>query len=406
MKVKVNGMDWTALVDSGCSSSAVSGIICRPEVWKSTAILTVGRKCLLSHDVGSITLIVTNRNPLKMNVLVVNSKPLGFNLFLGMDVIKKLGSVHIDEGSKAHFAEAAHTLGATIELEQPDFCTEFNQRTKSWIVSWKWSGDQPPEKLYNRVPECTIPARACAEYDKELQNWIDNGWLVPYPEDKLGHPKGLIPLIAVIQQNKQKVRPVLDYRELNDHVDPFMARADICTKKLREWLQAGLNLSVLDLCKAYLQVYMHQSLWSYQTVLFKGRKYCLTCMGFGLNVVLSIVQTIVDAILTKDKCIQQATSAYIDDVYVDESIEAAACVKEHLYSFGLFSKELERLQDGMRVLGLQVWGEDNSLYWRRGNKIPDMPCVVMRQNIFSLCDKLVGHLPVGGWLHVAVAFIK
>ena len=37
---------------------------------------------------------------------------------------------------------------------------------------------------------------------------------------------------------------------------------------------------------------------------------------------------------------------------------------------------------------------------------PDMPRVVMRQNVFSLCGKLVGHLPVGGWLCVAVAFIK
>ena len=44
----------------------------------------------------------------------------------GVDVIKKLGGVHIDEGSKAHFAEAAHNLGATIELEQPDFCAEFD----------------------------------------------------------------------------------------------------------------------------------------------------------------------------------------------------------------------------------------------------------------------------------------
>ena len=129
-------------------------------------------------------------------------------------------------------------------------------------------------------------------------------------------------------------------------------------------------------------------------------------MGFGLNVTPSIMQTIVDAILTKDKRIQWATSAYIDDVYVDENIVPVARVKEHLYSFGLFSKEPERLQDGARVLGLQVWGEDNSLYWRRGNKIPDMPRVVMRWNIFSLCGKLVGHLPMGGWLHVAVAFIK
>ena len=121
MKVKVNGMDRIALVDSGCSSSVVSGMLCRPEVWKSTAILTASRKCFLSHGVSSVILTVTNRNPLKTNVLVVNSKPLGFNLLLGMDVIKKLGGVHIDEGGKAHFAEAAHTLGATIELEQSDF---------------------------------------------------------------------------------------------------------------------------------------------------------------------------------------------------------------------------------------------------------------------------------------------
>ena len=92
-----------------------------------------------------------------------------------------------------------------------------------------------PEKLYNRVPEYTIPARAHAEYEKELQNWIDNGWLAPYLEDKLGPTNGLISLMAVIQQSKQKVRPVLDYQELNDHVDPFTAHADICTEKLREW---------------------------------------------------------------------------------------------------------------------------------------------------------------------------
>ena len=159
MKVKINGMDRIALVDSGCSSSVVSGMLCRPEVWISTAILTVGRKCLLSHGVGSIILTVTKRYPLKMNVQVVNSKLLVFDLFLGMDVIKKLGSVHIDERGEVHFAEVAHILGATIELEQPDFRTEFDQHTKSWTVSWKWSGDQPPEKLYNRVLEYTIPAR-------------------------------------------------------------------------------------------------------------------------------------------------------------------------------------------------------------------------------------------------------
>ena len=74
-------------------------------------------------------------------------------------------------------------------------------------------------------------------------------------------------------------------------------------------------------------------------------------MGFGLKVAPSIMQTIADAILTKDKHIQQAISTYIDDVYGDKSIVPTARVKEHLYCFGLLSKEPERLQDGVRVLG-------------------------------------------------------
>ena len=35
-----------------------------------------------------------------------------------------------------------------------------------------------------------------------------------------------------------------------------------------------------------------------------------------------------------------------------------------------------------------------------------MPRVVTRRNIFSLYSKLVGHLPVGGWLRVAMVFIR
>ena len=84
-------------------------------------------------------------------------------------------------------------------------------------------------------------------------------------------------------------------------------------------------------------------------------------MGFGLNVAPSKIHTIVD-ILTKDKRIQWAISAYIDDVYVDEGIVPAPRVKERLSSLSPLSKEPERLQDDARVLELQVWGGDNSLY--------------------------------------------
>lgn len=37
--------------------------------------------------------------------------------------------------------------------------------------------------------------------------WLGNGWLKLYPEKELGPPKELIPLMAVVQDNKSKVHP-------------------------------------------------------------------------------------------------------------------------------------------------------------------------------------------------------
>ena len=43
---------------------------------------------------------------------------------------------------------------------------------------------------------------------------------------------------------------------------------------------------------------------------------------------------------------------------------------------------------------------------RQGSVVPEVPSVVMRQTVFSLCRQLVGHLPVYGWLHVACGKLK
>ena len=406
MRVCINGEERVALVDCGCSKSIVTRQICQFYRKQETPILTADGKSFVSCGMGSITLQIANKDPMQLEVLVVDNELLGFDLFLGMDIIKALGGVCIDDQGKANLVEVASALSTTMELEEPDFHAKFDRSSNSWTVSWKWAGDQPPARLCNTIPEYNVPASARAEYDEELRNWIANEWLVPYPEEELGPPKGLIPLMAVIQHNKQKVRPVLDYRELNAHVDAFTAHADICAQKLREWRREGDEVSVLDLRKAYLQIRVHRSLWPYQTVLIRGRRYCLTRMGFGLNVAPSIMRTIVDAVLSRDDRTRQATSAYIDDVYVNENKVPATEIKRHLSNFGLDSKDPERLKDGARVLGLNVWGERNTLYWKRGNEIPDMPHIITRRSVFSLCGKLVGHLPIGGWLRIAVAFIK
>ena len=103
------------------------------------------------------------------------------------------------------------------------------------------TGASPPDGLMSVV---VIPRTILSRRNRRCALSATDTWnseeekdargVTCFTENKLEPPKGLIPLMAVIQQNKQKVRPVLDYRELNDHVDPFTARADISTEKLRE----------------------------------------------------------------------------------------------------------------------------------------------------------------------------
>ena len=52
-------------------------------------------------------------------------------------------------------------------------------------------------------------------YCSELERWISKSWL----QRLNGSVEGIIPLPAVFQLTKDKVRPVMDYRELNAFVE-------------------------------------------------------------------------------------------------------------------------------------------------------------------------------------------
>ena len=86
----------------------------------------------------------------------------------------------------------------------------------------------------------------------------------------------------------------MDHRELNKFVDAYTVKVDICAQKLREWWQQGSNIATLNLRRAYLQVWVHQLLWPFLTVIIKGWRYCLTWLGFGLNVASKIMSVIMN----------------------------------------------------------------------------------------------------------------
>jgi transposase InsO family protein/ribonuclease HI len=251
----------------------------------------------------------------------------------------------------------------------------------------------------------TIKPEKRIEFDTEVERWITNGWL----KSSKATTKHVIPLMAVVQENKQKVRPVLDFRELNEFVACHTgSEVAVCDETLRKWRRLPGRLKLVDLKTAYLQIHVDESLWRFQQVSYKGQLYCLTRLGFGLNCAPRIMTRILREVLSANEKIRSATDHYIDDVIVMEDIVSAEEVVAHLKVYGLEAKLPESL-DGGRVLGLQLdRSRNNVLSFRRGNEIPfvEHNTVVNKRQLFSICGKLVGHYPVCGWLRVACSFLK
>ena len=88
-----------------------------------------------------------------------------------------------------------------------------------------------------------------------------------------GVEEGVLPLMAIIQPTKNKVRPVLDFRELDGYVMCHTGDdiTDVCGKTLREWKQPRGASTIVDLKSAYLQIHVAEKLWRYQLVRYKGK---------------------------------------------------------------------------------------------------------------------------------------
>ena len=116
--------------------------------------------------------------------------------------------------------------------------------------------------------------------------------------------------------------------------------------------------------------------------------------------------TVLKTVLTKDDVVKRATSSYIDDVLVEKAEVTAEKVRDHINTYGLTTKLSELLENGMG-LGVKLWqNKAGKLMFRRGNEIPEVTEGLIKQELFSVCRKLVGHYPIVGWLQTMCSFIK
>ena len=416
VNVVVSGKSVCGLVDTGCTMSIVRvGLLDGSELEeesKITAFDGTEVKCKGTID----TTILVNNIMVPTKMIVTDNIIDGIDVIIGMDAIEYMGGVWVD-GKEVTFGKAtcASILNQSKDtivskdtyvekIEDKDFVAEFDG--KKWIVKWLWKNDRAPV-LRNKIPcyDKGLNGAKKDAYESEIERWIREGILLPW---KCDVTEGIIPLMATEQPTKNKVRPVLDFRELNGSIECHTGDdvMDICSDRLREWRQVDGDTSIVDLQSAYLQIEVHEDLWKYQLVRYKNKTYCLTRLGFGLSSAPRIMSKILKWVLDKERSISVATSSYVDDILVNESQTSSTTVVEHLKKYGLIAKPPEPLAGGS-ALGLKITQDfSGQLIYARGNQIPEIPTMITRRELFSICGKLVGHYPVSGWLRVACSYIK
>ena len=434
----IEGNNFRALIDTGCSVSLLRSDLLQhlPNSKSDIVLKTINSNCIRTEGrvhVSSVILQGVDLGP--VDFYKVPTLPLGVHAVLGLDVLAHCGlqlSFQNGRPSVKFLSNATVFYGSpesesvmlpslpnnqestrelqveakeTVSLSDRDFEAKFDGQ--QWSVKWKWKNDPPPVNI--RRVNYKVSQTDLKEFDAEISLWVSEGILIPWDFNEHGDIKNVLPLISVRQQKGEvtKVRPVLDFRFLNDYVLSLTGAAmPLCQERLREWRRYGQNCSVLDLRKAYLQIRIDPSLWCYQAIKWNGKVYLLTRLGFGLNIAPKVMTRIVERVLKDDETISRATSSYIDDIFVNEDIAEADTVVQHLKKFHLKTKPCERFgsPEGVRVLGLRV---DDGMQWKRDGPLSTITGQQLtRREVHKVLGEWVGHLPVCGWLRVACAYMQ
>ena len=130
-------------------------------------------------------------------------------------------------------------------IDDIDFYAKFNGI--KWTVAWKWKKEASVLRRWIEI--YAIEERLRKSFEDEIREWINEGLL----KESNGQETRLIPLMSVEQENKCKVRPVLDFRELNKYIHSHTGHSAVCQESIGRWRQMGSKLILLDL-KYHLQL--------------------------------------------------------------------------------------------------------------------------------------------------------
>ena len=122
---------------------------------------------------GEIKVEVGQVPAVDIEALVVDKQQLGFDLLLGIKVIKELGGVYMTESGEVRFGGLNRC--AAISIDEPDFSVTYDCSNKEWTASWKWVSGHSPSELSYSVQEYMMPCHARDAYENVILQWQWNG---------------------------------------------------------------------------------------------------------------------------------------------------------------------------------------------------------------------------------------
>ena len=162
-----------------------------------------------------------------------------------------------------------------IILEDEGFKVIFDRKLKKWVLDWDWETCPPfPKNVQKSLGEYpkSLSSDERQICEQEVQKWIDNEIVVPYDPVTHGDIHNILTLMSVVQTHKETtpVGPVLDYRYLNSYVKGNPGNdVPVCDEFIRKWRAFGSDAHMLDIKKAYLQVFVSPSKLKYQAIKFR-----------------------------------------------------------------------------------------------------------------------------------------
>ena len=285
------GVKLVGLVDTGCEVTIIQGNkiglnaegICKRDPNPTELYGIHGKKCMVMGK-QMVGLKMGQGKVVAHICSISQTSPGGCDVVLGMDFLRRFSRIktqgvtifpwdtRLEQGAFGEGVSGA--IGANkkkhpICIDDKDFFGIFDGA--KWVIQWKWKNGTV--KLTNSIGQYKSTSRVdfAKDFNREVQEWINKGWLREVKLNEYSH------ILATMHPQKGKVRPVLDFRELNQYVSCHSGdEIAICDESIRRWRKLGEKVKVVDLKSAYLQLHVVESLWPYQQVEFGGRRYVLT----------------------------------------------------------------------------------------------------------------------------------